>query len=142
LLALAGGLGDGAVHVENGALEERSGLFSPDAEACLVDRVEQRFDIWDGEASTEVARCGGIGNAASIEGVEVIFVVAEAVDVLQTSAAAQGVEGDVENVIGFVIGLMEFEQMQPLIDFLREAEPLRHSMQSADAAIGQGSRFV
>lgn len=40
MLALAGGLGDGAVHVEGGALEERIGLLGPDAQAGLVDGVD------------------------------------------------------------------------------------------------------
>ena len=61
------------------------------------------------EAAAEVAGRGGIGNAARAEGIEVILVVATQFDVLQAGAVAQGVVGDVENVIGIVVGHVDLQ---------------------------------
>src|SRR5436190_20676425 len=43
---------------------------------------------------------GRIGNALGVEGVEVDFILTPQFEVLQASAIAQGVVGQVENVIG------------------------------------------
>ena len=102
-LALAGGGDQRAVHVEDGLLEEAVGLLRPDADADVVEDVLQGVDVDAGEAAAEIAGRGGIGNAAGAEGVEEDFVVAAQFDVLQTSAVAQGVVGEVEDVIGFVV---------------------------------------
>ena len=89
LLALAGGLDQGAVHVEEGLVEEGRGLAGPDLQARVVDDVEQRLNAVRGKAATEVAGRGGIGDAAGAQGVEEDLVVAAQFEVLQAGAVAQ-----------------------------------------------------
>ena len=57
---------------------------------------------------------GGIGNAAGAQGVEIVDIIASQFDVLLAVAAAQSVEGEVENVIGLVIRQTDFENGQAL----------------------------
>ena len=72
------------------------------------------------EASAEIAGRGGIGNARGSEGVEEDFVLAPQFEILQASAVAQRVIGQVEDVIGCVVGKVKLEQMEPFVDGLDE----------------------
>ena len=103
LFALAGGRGQGAVQVDGGAGEEVVRLLGPDASAGDVEGVDQGLDVAVREAPTEVAGRGGVGNASRAQGVEKVFVGAAEFDVLQTGAVAEGVVGEVEDVVGFVV---------------------------------------
>jgi hypothetical protein len=58
LLALTGGLGQGAVHVEERTVEEGVGLPGPDPQTDFVDGVDECFDTLRREAAAKVA-CGG-----------------------------------------------------------------------------------
>ena len=114
--ALAGGLGHRTVHVDLGAVEEVVGLSCPDLQARVVDDIDERVKVRGRKATAEVAGRGRVGNAARAEGVEEILVVAAQFDVLQASAIAQGVVGEVEHVVGFLIGQVKLQQMQPLVN--------------------------
>ena len=61
------------------------------------------------------------------QGVEEVDVVAAQLDVFEVAALAQGVVGEVEDVIGLVIGQMDFEQFEVLIDFFHQAQPFRRA---------------
>ncbi len=74
------------------------------------------------EAAAEVAGGGGVGDAARAEGIEEGVVVAAEFDVLEAGAVAQRVVGDVEDVVGLVIGEMDLEQVQALVDGLGQAD--------------------
>jgi len=87
------------------------------------------------KATTEVARCGRVGNAGGAQRIEVGFVLPSQFQVLQASRIAQGVVGDVEHVVGFVVWQMELEQVQPLVNGRRQADHLRQLMDQADAAV-------
>ena len=139
LLAFAGRLDHGAVHVDAGRLEERVGLASPDALAHVVEDVEQRVDILGPEASAEIAGRGRIGNARGSEGVEEDFVLATQFEILQTGAVAQRVVGEVEDMIGFVVGKMELEQMEPFVDGLDESAASGQEVNGPDAAVGDAA---
>ena len=60
----------------------------------------------------------GIGNAASPQGVEIRLVAAQQFQVLQTRSSGQQVVGDVEHVIGVVVGQMDLQQPEALVDRL------------------------
>src|SRR5262249_13800888 len=94
LLALPLGGRQGAVHIDDGLLEEGVGLRGPGLQARVVDKVQQRVDVGAVKASAEVAGRGGIGDAACPQRVEEVFVLASQFEVLQTSAVAQSVVGD------------------------------------------------
>src|SRR5206468_511892 len=69
LLALAGGLDQGAVHVDARLREEGVRLRGPDADADVVEGVEQAVNVGAAEAAAEVAGGGRVGDAAGTEGV-------------------------------------------------------------------------
>ena len=116
--------------------KKASGCASPDAVlAYVVEDVEQRVDILGLEASAEIASGGRIGNARGSEGVEEDLVLAAQFEILQTGAVAERVVGQVEDVVGFVIGKMKLEQMEPLVDGVDEAEPAGEEMDGTDAAV-------
>ena len=83
-----------------------------------------------------------VGNAQSAKGVEVDFILAPQFEVLQTSAIAQRVIGEVENMIGFVVGHMKDEQVQVLVDRIDEADALGEQVKSADAAMTDAMNAV
>src|SRR4051812_49652280 len=67
---LAPGIGgdEGAIGVEDGAVEELRRLFGPDAAADAVEGLHEGQDVGLGEAAAEVALGGGVGDAAGAEG--------------------------------------------------------------------------
>ena len=90
------------------------------------------------ESSAEVAGGGGVGNAARPQGIEEGVIVAAPFDVLKARAVAQGVVGDVEDVIGLVIREMNLEQVQTLVDGPGQAEAMGEPVDGSDAAVGDG----
>jgi len=93
-------------------------LLPPDADANVVEDVLQDVDVVDGKASAEIAGGGWIGDAAGAESVEEDGIIAAQLNVLQAVAIAQGVVGDVEHMIGLMVGQVNLEQVQPPINGL------------------------
>ncbi len=134
LLALGIARHDGAIGVQNRFLEELGGLLGPDPQAGLIDGVHQGHDIGLSEAAAEVAGSGGIGDALGSQGVEIDFVVAPQFEVFDPVTASEDVEGDVQDVVGFVIGKMHLEQMKIVVDLADQADPVCQEKHGADAA--------
>jgi hypothetical protein len=103
LLALGVGPHHGAIDIEDGFREELRGLLGPDPQPGVVDEVHQGQDVPFLEAAAKVACSGGIGNALCAQSVEEDLIVAAQLDVLDALAPGQSVEGDVQDVIGFVL---------------------------------------
>ena len=61
---------------------------------------------------------------------------------MQTRAVAQGVVGEVEDVIGFVVGQMDFEQVEVVVDVVDESDAPRQEMDGTDAAAEESIGFV
>ncbi len=132
-----------AVHVEDRLLEKGRGLLRPDFETGIVEGVLQRADISVvAEATTEIAGGGGIGNAARAQSVEEHLVVATQFDVLKAGAFAQGVVGQVENVVGFVVGQVNLEEHQTPIDGIDQTEATCQQVHGADAAVSDAAVTV
>ena len=91
----------------------------------LVADVDQRVHVGGPKTAAEIAGRGRIGNAAGTEGIEIDFILAAQFQILQTGAIAQGVIGQVEHVIRLVIGQMNFEQVQLVIDGIDKADAPR-----------------
>src|SRR6202022_354872 len=70
LLGARAGGDEGAVDVEEGLVEEVGRLLLPDLESGLIEDVLEGLDVVGREASAEVARGGGVGNAVGTERVE------------------------------------------------------------------------
>jgi hypothetical protein len=141
-LALAGRLHERAIHVDACQFEEYRRLPSPDTLPNVIADVDQGMHVRSAETSAEIAGGRRIRNALSTEGIEVDFILATQFQILQASAVAQRVVGQVEHVIGFVVGQMDLEQVQLFVDGIGEANAPRQKMDGADAAVSQAARAV
>ena len=61
---------------------------------------------------------------------------------LQTRSAGQQVVGDVQHVVRVVVGQMDFQQAEALIDCPIEAQRSHQQVHGSDAAVGGGPRAV
>ena len=59
--------------------------------------------------------------------------------VLQTSAVAERVVSEVEDVIGFVVGQVHFEHLQLVVDGVDEADPSGQEVEGTDPAMGDAA---
>src|ERR1700722_4815686 len=64
-------------------------------------------------------------------------IVASQFDVLQALAVTQGVEGDVEDVIGFGIRQPDLEDTKPSIESVYQADVAGELMKEGDAAVAE-----
>ena len=61
---------------------------------------------------------------------------------MQTGAVAQCVVGEVEDVVGFVVGEVDFEQVEVAIDVVDESDASGQEMDGSDAAADESIGFV
>jgi hypothetical protein len=139
VFALARGGDQGAIHIDHGTVEESIGLIGPHTHTRLIDEVDQGEDAAAREAAAEVACGGGVGDTASAQGVEEVHIVAAEVQVLQAGAAAHGVVGDSENVIGVVIGQVDLEEAELLVEGFVQAPVFNEPMDRPEAAAGDSA---
>jgi hypothetical protein len=99
----------------------------------LIDGVHEGHDVGFGEASAEVAFGGGVGKPLGAQGVEVNLVVASKFEMFDAFAAGEDVESDIQDVVGFVIGEMAFEEVKVLVDVPDQADPPRQQEHGTDA---------
>jgi hypothetical protein len=104
LLALAVGGDQRAVCVDPSGLRRKPRSALPDADANVVDDAHRsphvvRFF----EATTKVALGGRVRNRSRSDRIEKRAVVAAQLDVLEHLAAAQSIEGDVEDVVRVLV---------------------------------------
>ena len=133
LLALGVGGDEGAVDIDRGLVEERGGLLSPDAFSGPVEGVHEVKNVRQLEPPAEVPRGSGIGNSLGAEGVEIDLVVASQLEVFDLATAGQDVEGNVQDMIGFMVGKVAFEEMKLLIDVLDQSGSASDQQHGADA---------
>ena len=138
LLAARAGGHEGAVDVDDGLVEEAGRLLFPELESDLIEDVLECLDVIGGEASAEVAGRGGVGDAVGAECVEEDDVVASQFDVVEASAVAQCVVGEVQNVVTLVIREVVLEQVESLIDGLSEPEFPHEELNGPNAPAGDG----
>ena len=62
--------------------------------------------------------------------------------IFQAGAPQKRVVSQVENVIGLVIGEVDFEQVQLIVDGLNEADASGQEVEGADAAVGDAAVAV
>src|SRR3954451_6716025 len=93
-------------------------------------------------SAAEVARGGGAGDAVGAEGVEEDDVVAPQFDVVEASAVAQGVVGEVEDVVTLVVGEVELEQVESFVDGLGQSEFPHQELNGTDPAAGDGPGLI
>jgi len=87
-------------------------LLVPYVQSRLVNRHLQLVNLVPRiKATAKIARSRGVGDPIRSQGIQKGLVVATKFNVLQTMAPAKGVVRNVQNVIGFVIGSVDFQQM-------------------------------
>src|ERR1700730_1741191 len=132
----------GAIGIQDGLLEEAIGLLFPNVSANLVIDVLQQVDLEDVEAATKITRGRRVGNALGAQGVEEVDIVATQFDVLQTITIAERVESDIEHMIGFVIALVNLENMQSAVDGVDQTNPPCQKVQGPDAAVSDAMHTI
>jgi hypothetical protein len=75
-----------------------------------------RVDVRGVKAPAKISLCGGVRDALGAQGVEEDTVVAPHLDILDHPAAAQAIVGDIEHVVGFVVGLVLLENLDLVVD--------------------------
>ena len=78
----------------------------------------------------------GSGSDGRPQAVEEHRVGAAGLDVLQARAAAQCVVGDVQHVVGLVVGAVDLEQLDRGVDLAGQADRLDQAGDHPDAAMG------
>ena len=89
------------------------------------------------EPPAEVPFGGGVGDAHGAEGIEIDGIVAAQLDVFEAAAAGEDVEGDVQDMVGFVIGEVALEEMELEVDGGDQAGAPCQQEHGADAAGGE-----
>jgi hypothetical protein len=115
-------------------LEERLGLLLADKQAFVIDDAHQGDDVVVAEAAQEISGGGGIRDTLSADSVAIDLVVAEQFKISKGSAASAAVVGEVEDVVGFVIGEMAFEQGQMGVEGSGAVEAFDQQQASAQTA--------
>jgi hypothetical protein len=119
LLALPAGRGIGAIDVDIGdRAEQVAAPPGPQPRPDRVDRLQQPGNVRFGEPAAEVPGRGRIRDQIRPQRVHVRRVVAQPFDVLQPGAATHHVVGQVQHVIGLVVGQVHLQQPQALVDLL------------------------
>src|SRR5580698_148896 len=125
---------DGAIGVHDRLVEEFGRLVRPNPETDPIEEVHQGDDVGLGEPAAEVPGRGRVGNSLGSQGVEIDLVIAPQFEVLDSLAADEDVEGDVQDVVGFVVRKVPLEQLKVAVDLLDELDSLDHLKNGADAA--------
>ena len=105
------GLDDGAVGIDLGLIEELGWLSPPDVQPRLVVGVGgvQRC-ARNRSAGRNRPRWWG-RESFGAQGVEVRLVLTAVFDVFQAGALAEGIEGDVEDVVRLMVGQVDAKQV-------------------------------
>ena len=134
VLALGIGRNQSAVGVNESLLEKLGGLLSPNTKAGVIDDVDQGQDVGRCKAPAEITLGSGVGDSLGTQGIEINLVVAPQFKVLHTLAAGDDVEGDVQNMVRFVIRQMSLEKVEVPIDTVDQANRSSQHENGADTA--------
>ena len=141
LLGRRVGLNDRGVRVDDRRLREEGGrLAAPHLQPGAVDRLLQGDDRGWVKAPAEVPGGRRVRQALDPQAIEEHLVAAARLDVLQALPPAQGVVGDVQDVIGLVVGLVQLEQVERAVDLLGQVELADQLGDHADPAVRGGLR--
>ena len=136
-LALSICLNKGAIGVQDGLLEKPGRLLGPDPPPRLIDGVHQGHDMRLGEAAAEISGGGGVGDALGAQSVEIDLVVAPQLEMLDFLAAGQDVVGDVQDMVGFVIGQVPLEEREIAVDIADQPGLAGQEVYGTNSASGE-----
>ena len=90
----------------------------------------------------EVTGSRGVGNPLGTNRVQVGFVAPTVFDVLEAATTGKQVQCDVENVIRFVVGQVQFKKRNRLIDFFSQVKLLGQLEKRANPTSGDGLLLI
>ena len=128
----------GSVGFDRGDIEEAFFSLFPDSPACVVDALHHHPQLLPGETSTEVTSGCGIGDASRSDGIEIGFIIAAMLDVIDTGSPGEQVQRDVEDMVRFVVGTMHLEDVGGTIDRTAKSDGIDQLHNGSDAATGDG----
>lgn len=137
-LALAGCFHHRAVSLDDRTFEELCGLLFPDLESSLVEGLHEHQDLHLIKSSTEITCRSRIGDALCSERVEVSFVSAPDLEMIQAGTTGKKIQSDVEDVVRFIVGRMHFEYGNAAVDESAQVERLNHLHDRTQAPSGDG----
>ena len=135
LLALGVGADQGAVGVDDRLVEELAAAARPrrGRRVWLMASIRARTSASENRRQKSPGG-GGVGDALGAQGVEIDLVVAPQLEVFDPLAAGEDVEGDVQDVVGFVVGQMPLEEVEVGVDVVDQPDPASQQEHGADAA--------
>ena len=139
LLAFARALDLRAVALDDRFVKEGIRLLGPHAQPRLVDGILQRIDMMVFESPAKVARGRRVGDTLSAERVQIDFVTAKQLEILQASPPGQEVVRNVENVVRLVIGNVKLQQVKRSVDFAHQARRFDEFVNRANASSRKAS---
>src|ERR1700751_6058345 len=117
--------------------KNESGCCFQKSRAFAIEHVHQGINVCSPEAPQKIASGGGIGDTLCAQDIEVGFVVAEQFQVIDGFVSDQEVVCQIEDMVGFKIGHVSFEQMQVVVDRLGQTELLDQQKKGSQASAAQ-----
>jgi hypothetical protein len=100
----------------------------------LINCVHQSDDIGFGEAAAEISLRGRVGKALGAQGIEINFIVASQLDVLDSLSASHDIECDIQDVVGLMIGPVLPQDVEVVVDVADQANPPRKQQHRTDSS--------
>lgn len=108
-------------------------MNAPNALTGRIDGLLKLEGITRGEAASEVTFRRRIGQPLGTEYIEKVLVLTSQLQVPKPQPTLQIVIGDAEDLVALVIGQMDHEKMNALVDIPEEANVLGHQVNGTDA---------
>ena len=124
---------DAAIGLDDRLLEEFRWLLRPNPLPRFIEGVHQVENIGLTEAAAEVSGGGRVRDSRGSQRIEVNLVIAPQFEVLNALAARDDIEGNVQDMVGFVIRQMPLEQVKVAVDVLDEVDFLSQQKDGSDA---------
>ncbi len=124
LLAFAGGLGNGAVSVNNRLIEKRRFLLLPDLQANGINNILQYLNLLSGKTTAEIARCRGVGYSVCANSIKIDLIIPQSLYIFKALAVTEDIVSHIEDMVGLKIGVVQLEKMETAVDGLIQSQPL------------------
>src|SRR4051794_25558226 len=98
-----------------------------------IDDIHQRVNRLGLKAPQKITSGGGIRNSLCSQNIEVGFVVATQLQVVQGLASGQEVVGEIEDVVGFKVGNVPLEEVELGVEGLGQPETLHEQLHGPQA---------
>ena len=105
-----------------------------------VEGFHELLDLPGGETATEVTRGRGIRDPLHTQSVQIHFVVAPQLQVIQAGTTREQVVRDIQHMIRFRVRQVDLQHLQRPIDLLGQSQAADHLVNHPDPAAGDRAR--